>query len=117
MMTLKEVYYKVRAHLLTQGPTVKAAGYPICVYRGAKNTSCAVGCLIADEHYHENFEGHTIRDNDSITGSIKAALELSGVPINGATTLLLTRLQTIHDSLPQSLWLEELNQIAERYGF
>jgi len=56
----QEIFTKVAKHLLTQGQrAVAVEGSPACRYRGMNNTKCAIGCLIPDELYEEQMEGHS----------------------------------------------------------
>lgn len=53
--TLQGVFNYVTAHLFKQGRLALSMGK--CRYRGSEGTSCAVGCLIRDEHYSPYLEG------------------------------------------------------------
>lgn len=53
--TLQQVFDRVATHLLTQGePAMQGRD---CRYRGPAGTSCAVGCLLAEEEYDPKLEG------------------------------------------------------------
>lgn len=58
-----------------------------CVYRGDNGQKCAVGCLIPDEIYDTNMEGHGV-------GEILHTYTLPDLVGNYA---LLSRLQNLHD--------------------
>lgn len=99
MMTKQEIFNKVYTHLITQGKQsityYKQGGVTrtTCAYRGVNGTSCAVGCLILDEHYDKSIEGYNVLENN-----VKEVLVKSGVPTDATTVLFLLDLQQIHDS-------------------
>lgn len=99
MMTKQEIFNKVYTHLITQGKQsityYKQGGVTrsTCAYRGANGTSCAVGCLILDEHYDKSIEGYNVLENN-----VKEVLDKSGVPTDDNTIKFLLDLQKIHDS-------------------
>lgn len=114
-MTLQEIFTKVATHLLTQGKkseifTEDDADYPdsTCAYRGSNGTSCAVGCLIKDEHYDPGFEGRQVS-----TIQVRTALNLSGVPTDHETMRLLGTLQHIHDARNTQNWPIALQTLAD----
>lgn len=59
-MTLQEVFDKVARHLLTQGQRSILRETGRCAYRGDEGCMCAVGVLIADEHYHPKLEDNSV---------------------------------------------------------
>jgi hypothetical protein len=97
-MTNQEIFNKVLTHLRTQGSQAKMfpEGSPnpnSCAYRGHNGTMCAVGCLIEDKEYEEDFE----------------FLNISGVitmrkfkNFNKSNLGLLNALQKVHDSYCKS---------------
>lgn len=96
-MNTQEVFNRVVKHLRQQGMRsmrIRDArpGAAGCAYRGDNGTMCAVGCLIADEHYNEWFEGTGVCAPD-----VREALFNSGVVTDKDTLYLLTSLQQIHD--------------------
>lgn len=60
--TAQEVYDQAVEHCVRQGRRSmdKRMGY--CAYRGDNDLKCAAGCLIADDEYSEEFEGHEWRE-------------------------------------------------------
>lgn len=55
---MREIEEKILAHLKAQGrQAVKGCG---CGYRTDDGLRCAVGCLIADEHYNPACEGGAV---------------------------------------------------------
>lgn len=57
-MTAQKIFNTVVTHLHTQGKQAmgKRGNNEICLYRGRRGTSCAVGCLIPDELYSRKME-------------------------------------------------------------
>lgn len=118
-MTLQEIFNKVKSHLLTQKVRAQTedklsvyGGY-FCAYRGDNGTKCAVGCLIADEHYRPECEWASV-----YTGRVQRALIASGVPIGAdpRTINLLSRLQAVHDLKSPEEWDTALTEVAQQYG-
>ena len=101
-MTKREIFNKVRSHLLAQKRTsITETGFHGrigCAYRGNDGTACAVGCLIDDEHYRPECEGKSIASNE-----VSSALLRSGVD-SYDHYYFLHRLQSIHDSKHPSEW-------------
>lgn len=105
-MTTKEIFEKVRAHLLAQGKqSISADG--VCAYRGADGLQCAVGCLVPDELYKHSMEGNLAFAMASFTPSPFGWRATEG------QISLLTRLQQIHDSMPVSRWKSALAQLED----
>lgn len=87
-MDNKEVFYKVKAHLIqAKGRSAEGSS---CKYRGPDGGMCAVGCLIPDELYDPTMEG----------------LNYVGIPekfpmikdfFDGVSVDLISELQSIHD--------------------
>lgn len=101
-------------HLLTQNKISMGRSFKgvwRCTYRGENGLKCAVGCLIADEHYNADLEGSCVA-----TGNVIDALEHSGVPTGPKTVELLTALQTIHDFVAPENWCEYLAKLAKSYN-
>lgn len=98
--TAQEVFDHVARHLLTQNRKSMRKDYNGCAYRGKGGTSCAAGCLIADDEYYAKMEG----------GSWGGLVQRHMVPTNHA--VLISRLQIVHDaSLPEE-WRERLAGVA-----
>ena len=58
LTTREEIFSYVEMHLRKQGHrSVEAQRWTHCRYRGEAGTSCAVGCLIADDEYDPDMEG------------------------------------------------------------
>ena len=111
--TRQEVYDTVVMHLRKQGrpALMEGSSRDTCAYRGADNTSCAVGCLIPDEYYDDKYEGHNVGqlvergylEFDSDTASSE---ELLG---------LLRKLQGVHDGSHEK-WESNLCKVAQTEG-
>ena len=103
-MNMQETYFKVRNHLLTQGRRAKI--YDQCRYRAPNGDKCAIGCLIPDDKYDPNMEGHLI----SCSPLIQDAIGASEDHID-----FLTDLQRVHDFSNPSEWNERLQAVALQY--
>jgi hypothetical protein len=115
MIHLREVFDKVKTHLLTQGKrSAKMMGTsenPLCMYRAGGGLSCAVGCLIKNEYYNERLEGYTVQ-----THNVSQALKASGVDIKEPSMAdMLDDLQSLHDHTVLHDWASELDCIENKY--
>ena len=98
MMTMQEAFNKSVLGVVAQGHPSIENGF--CLYRGPNGCKCALGHLIADEHYHPG-----LVSTPEITPTLRQALEASGMDVGGidaeADMLnqvnLLTSLQIAHD--------------------
>jgi hypothetical protein len=133
-MNKQEVFNQVYEHLLDQGEV--CTGPEGCAYRGRDGNkpngkSCAIGCLIADEHYSEDLESLTPQDI-----RIVEALKASGIVVDVLETdssnhggnkdgevqyysrtkspdvMFLWELQDIHDNTDPGYWQTKLKQFA-----
>jgi hypothetical protein len=103
LATAQEVFDQVAKHLLTQGcksESLDDSGLQTCKYRGENGTSCAAGCLIADDEYDPEMEGHTWK-----------CLKEYGF-VGEHHYYLIADLQFIHDYYPPSEWRKELSIYA-----
>ena len=84
------------------------------MYRGLEGQSCAVGCLIADEHYSPRLEGVGIFE-PSVFNAVVKSLGLNRMTPGEATNLqnLLSMLQNTHDMTPIERWRSRLTEIAD----
>lgn len=92
MLDRQDVFNRVMTHLRAQGKR-SMSYHSGCAYRGVGDTCCAIGHLIADEHYRLGFEGEP-------ASSLKvcAAVEKSlGVSLDVGDTRFLEDLQLVHD--------------------
>ena len=116
-MTKREVFDRVKTHLLAQGQkALLPASYetteePHCAYRGANGLKCAAGVLITDEHYHKDLETFATVHKD-----VRVALLASGVPEDALK--LVDLLQSIHDGYNDpDTWADELEDLeADEFG-
>jgi hypothetical protein len=110
----REVFQRVKAHLLAQGKRSmkrfneeSPEGFS-CLYRGPEGLKCAVGVLISDEAYSPMLEEQLPSHLE-----VSNALEASGIQMDSHMEDLLLALQAIHDSARPSHWEENLNIIEE----
>lgn len=117
--TLREVFERVKAHMLAQRKAAKvsvpktwAEGTETrCCYRTDDGLKCAVGCLITDEAYHDGLEG-----NYSLAPVVIDALRASGVDVSDMRMrAMLHDLQNVHDGMDPSVWASELDDVEARY--
>lgn len=78
-----------------------------CLYRGPRGRKCAIGHLIPDDEYAEDFENHSI-DTMYDNGLLPTAL--CGLP-----TDLLDNLMEVHDFSDNDMELG-LRGVAKRWG-
>jgi hypothetical protein len=117
----QDVFNRVARHLLTQNARavtmrfITGAGdsssIPVCRYRTPEGLRCAIGCLISDESYSSEMEGHATSHD-----TVLAALEASGVPVRGGLGLSLHDLQEIHDNHQPHEWRDLLAKFAKDYN-
>lgn len=110
-MNPQQVFDKVALHLLTQNKksiTLGLAG-PGCAYRGAGNTSCAVGCLIKDEHYDPALEGCGIH-GAALRNAVAKSIGVDALSLEMED--MLQGLQCVHDNRQPSGWREALREVG-----
>ena len=98
MMTMQEAFNKSVLGVVAQGRPSIENGF--CLYRAPNGCKCALGHLIADEHYHPGLENTTANST-----ALRKALAASGMDVGGidaeADMLnrsdLLMALQVAHD--------------------
>lgn len=124
-MTDREIFERVRAHLLKQNAR---SGIVVtdddgedsteCRYRGPDGMMCAVGCLITDEAYDERMESAAvpgvgnerwISAGSGPSACAADALNSSGIPARLSTQRMLEHLQYLHDSRPVAGWAANLS--------
>lgn len=101
-LSTKEVFLKVKEHLLLQN--AKSASRGDCVYLNGKGLKCAVGCLMSDEDF-----------NNLSLGDAKANIEylvLVG-KADGKHVKILRSLQKVHDKFKPARWERELDKIEQ----
>lgn len=122
-MNRQEVFEKVARHLLKQGRKSVHAKDGVCQLRGDGGRACAIGCLIADEHYDPSLE-----EGQPWSDWVMRAVIASGVDVDlddggefdalDATSdrRFLHELQRIHDGEEPEEWRDGLADFARRAG-
>lgn len=87
-MQPQEIFDKVVDHLFTQGEPAMKPYTVACRYRGDNGQKCAVGCLIPDDLYDTDMEGHSVSDLDVLFPMPDYIVD---------NMKMLSRLQTLHD--------------------
>lgn len=108
---LEEISLRIRDHLTKQGAASLADhGHgATCAYRGAEGRMCAVGCLIANEHYSTELE-----DQSADEPVVMEALAKSGITEDAID--LLCEWQNYHDGQDYELWCEREAPDLEHFG-
>lgn len=113
MLTKREIFNKVKNHLLAQGSKALSSDGR-CAYRGVAHTKCAAGILIENELYDPVIEGRAVSTmtegmQGTLNGSTQKchqklidALVASG--ISEEKFPFVRQLQKIHDSSTVSEW-------------
>lgn len=112
--TRREAFDVVKAHLLAQGEQCIGLDGG-CAYRGPNGTKCAIGILIADEHYDNELEGTNVQ-----TPAVSEAISDSGWPLDSISLNLYEVLQDVHDNVNvdvniSKVWKSELIAIEMEY--
>lgn len=104
----QEIFDTVAKHLLTQNARSVGSYFETggCRYRGPNGLKCAVGCLIPDELYDPEMEGH---------GSTFLVMNYPELGFHGVSRLL-SHLQSIHDHDDVKWWPEGLRSLAAEFG-
>lgn len=115
-MTDQEMFNKVVTHLLTQkvrSETADSQAGSMCLYRGPDGAKCAVGVLIADEHYTPSLESRLVT-----SWPVSKALVASGVisAHSPRTQMLLAACQNVHDAVNPGEWKDRLTELAQEHG-
>ena len=113
--TQQDMFDRVYRHLTTQLEKSLLVGDDgVCAYRSHNGLRCAVGCLIADEHYSEHLEGGSA-DDPEVALAVGLSLGL-GRDLDSDEALLALDLQVIHDTRSPSEWHEALRRLARARG-
>lgn len=107
-LTRREVYTRVKAHMLKQRKRAFCKVKDRCLFRAPDGTSCAVGALIPDRLYHPSMEALTTHE------LIKKYPELAPHGISHKNSNLLGRLMNIHDGMPPNEWDDAFKAIEDR---
>lgn len=110
---MQAAFDQVYRHLLSQAePSADdALG---CSYHADNGLKCAVGCLIDEQFYKAELEGHGA-DDPRVLAAVRAGGWLEGVPDREAERLLLA-LQHIHDNDDPDEWARYLELCARAHG-
>lgn len=113
MLTDREIFDKVKTHLLQQKVPSMEDGE--CVYLNPNGLKCAIGCLIPVEYYSKSIEGLTLSDifSSVLKRPLVDTLKKSG--IDSKSFPLLSKLQTIHDNRNPYDWSNYLDQLEIEY--
>ncbi len=115
MTSEQEVFDFVVHHLHSQNECSMSDdmdGQCQCAYRGTDGNKCAVGCLMADQHYSPALEGISISGN--LTTTYAAVRDSLGYSPKQS---LLRKLQAVHDfRYPDANWPAELLEVARAEG-
>ncbi len=126
--SLQQVFDIVAKHLLTQMKRSERPGnyvgsnqddeVPFCAYRASDGSKCAIGCLIPDDIYNPDWEGHcvgTLLSCKPLFRKLFAPRSDSDQDLTEPWYAFLLGLQIIHDtSLPEE-WEYDLERFAERF--
>ena len=107
MHTRQEAFDTVVTHLLTQNARADHAG--VCLYRGPKDSKCAVGALIPDDRYYHSMEGSSLNGNSAV----KDVLVSSGYSTSDFSFFGV--LQKVHDQDKPEAWRQALQLTAKQY--
>lgn len=114
MKTKQETFETVVNHLLQQNAK-STSMLGDCRYRGEtgnKVLKCAVGCLIADEHYNPDFDRMSNAD-ENFNKYIIPVVKESGYY---SEAMFLRTLQDVHDSNEPEVWRQKLELVASELG-
>ena len=110
-MQVKDIYLKVKQHLLTQNEKAQRftefSDLVGCAYKAKDGKMCAVGCLIKD--YNPNMEGRVVEYLIAEFPNALGYLDLTHEKID-----LLQELQVIHDGVSPQYWKKELEAYEQR---
>ena len=115
LKTDRQVFEYVKDHLLKQNQ--QSSHGSGCAYRGPYGMSCAVGCLIDDDHYDEELEDNDVFDGgviDALLGSVGNWLFEVDDCLSDKRILMLRLLQQIHDCTQPYTWEYDLNDLESK---
>lgn len=111
---LIQISERLRDHLIKQEQQSSYAS-GICLYRGPNGLMCAVGALIHDEFYNQEFENNSFFASEEIQQAVFESLVKDGIVIQEdqeqTVVALLQKWQEYHDGR-YDLWIrfdEEYN--------
>jgi len=115
LKTDRQVFEYVKDHLLKQNE--QSSSGSVCVYRGHDGMSCAVGCLIDDDHYNQGLEDCDVFDGgviDALLGSVGNWLFEVDDCLSDKRILMLRLLQKLHDCTQPYTWAYDLNDLESK---
>ncbi|OXC72393.1 hypothetical protein BSU04_42975 [Caballeronia sordidicola] len=117
MLSAKEIYERVSAHLLTQR-AVSEDENGSCRLRGGDGRKCAIGSLIRDDLYCLDIEGVGIAYyRHARDGALLRALYASNVDAyDDQIVELLTELEDLHDNVNVDEWPQLLLALGHRHA-
>lgn len=122
LKTPEQVAVYVAEHLVTQNERawIHNDDYEGCAYRAGgedgKVLKCAVGCIIADDHYMASIEGVNIGSSRDL--EVFRLVEKSiGLRCSEGVKELLGDLQSIHDDTMPWSWTSQLIELFNKLGF
>lgn len=80
-----------------------------CAYRGPRGLKCAVGALIPDSLYSEEYEGAAIHALVEKHKTLRTHFQ-------NVSHELLQSLQRLHDCKPPCVWRKNLDRLAKKYN-
>jgi hypothetical protein len=123
---LQAIYEKVSTHLLTQNAQAlrdivvldDGSLSGLCAYHAQGGLRCAVGCLIDDGLYHDEFEGEDLM-HSLLTSALLQSQFFQSLPTGNLTPsdwdliwTLLYELQEVHDLHDVSDWKDSLQRLG-----
>lgn len=116
MLSAKEIYERVSAHLLAQR-AVSEDENGSCRLRGG-GRKCAIGSLIHDDLYCSDIEGVGIAYyRHARDGALLRALYASNVDVHNEQIVeLLTELEELHDNTHVDEWPQRLAALGQRHA-
>lgn len=106
-MNAQEIFDIVVTHLRKQGCKSFDDEKDCCMYRGPNGTKCAAGCLIPDDVYDPMFE---------MTVWSGVELDSARAYIGEEHTMLIERLQKVHDDHTPSVWEDYFQSVADDFN-
>lgn len=117
MLSAKEIYVRVRDHLLTQR-AVSEDENGSCRLRSGNGRKCAIGSLIRDDLYCPEIEGVGLAYyRHQHDGALPRALYASGVDVYDERIVeLLRELEELHDNAHIDEWPQLLAALGQRHA-
>lgn len=109
----QEIFDIVVKHLLKQMNKSEkkcSSGHMLCLYRSPEGLKCAVGALIPDSLYKEEFDDQGYENGLDIEGMI-----IDYDLFDKKYENFLKKLQNIHDNCNVEQWRAELSDLADEY--